>query len=57
VDSTLINFISNTTPSSSKIMGPHLKPKFLKSPIRVYYPNLDKNKIGVENRNRAIIYQ
>ena len=39
--------------------GPHLKsdPKFLSEPVRVYKPKLDRNLIGVQNRNRTIIYQ
>ena len=38
-------------------MGPHLKPKFLTEPLRLYMPNLDRNLIGVDNRNRTVIYQ
>jgi len=37
--------------------GPYLKPRFLKEPVRLYEPKLNRNLIGVENRNRAIIYQ
>lgn len=37
--------------------GPHLLPLFLKNPIRLYLPKLDRNLIGIENRNRIIIYQ
>jgi hypothetical protein len=37
--------------------GPHLKPEYLNEPVRIYKPNLDRNLIGVENRNRTIIYQ
>ena len=37
--------------------GPHLLPRFLSKPIRLYEPNLDRNLIGVENRKRTIIYQ
>jgi group I intron endonuclease len=37
--------------------GPHLLPKFLKEPIRLYKPNFNRNQIGVENRKRSIIYQ
>lgn len=37
--------------------GPYLKPEFLKEPIRLYKPKLNRNLIGVENRKRAIIYQ
>jgi hypothetical protein len=38
-------------------LGPQLAPKFLNKPIRIYMPNLNRNLIGVENRNRTIIYQ
>jgi heme/copper-type cytochrome/quinol oxidase subunit 1 len=37
--------------------GPHILPKFLNNPIRVYKPNLNRNLIGIENKNRTIIYQ
>jgi hypothetical protein len=39
--------------------GPHLLPKFLTAehPVRIYYPNLNRNLIGVQNRKRIIIYQ
>jgi hypothetical protein len=37
--------------------GPKTNPKFLKDPIRIYYPNLDINLIGKENKKRTIIYQ
>jgi hypothetical protein len=37
--------------------GPQLLPKFLAEPLRIYKPNLNRNLIGVENRNRTIIYQ
>nr|UEK25997.1 hypothetical protein [Mutinus fleischeri] len=40
-----------------KPFGPHIKPEFLNKPIRVYIPNLDRNLIGTENKNRTIIYQ
>ena len=44
---------------SSISYGPHLCPKhlFLKNPLRIYLPNLDRNLIGVENRKRTVIYQ
>ena len=29
----------------------------LKKPVRIYKPNLDRNLIGIENKNRTIIYQ
>lgn len=38
-------------------LGPHLAPKFLTEPLRVYKPNLNRNLIGVDNRNRTVIYQ
>ena len=38
-------------------LGPFVKPIFLKEPIRVYYPNLNKNLIGTENKKRVLIYQ
>lgn len=37
--------------------GPHLLPKFLIEPVRIYHPKLDRNLIGVQNRKRTIIYQ
>ena len=37
--------------------GPHLLPKFLTKPVRIYSPNLNRNLIGVQNRKRTIIYQ
>ena len=37
--------------------GPHLSPKFLTEAVRTYYPNLNRNLIGVQNRKRTIIYQ
>lgn len=38
-------------------LGPHLLPDFLTKPLRVYLPHLNRNLIGVENRNRTVIYQ
>jgi hypothetical protein len=40
-----------------KPFGPHILPEFLNKPVRIYKPNLDRNLIGIENRNRTIIYQ
>lgn len=40
-----------------KPYGPHLLPKYLTQPVRIYKPNLNRNLIGVENRNRTVIYQ
>lgn len=37
--------------------GPFIKPIFLNKPYRIYYPKLNKNLIGIENKNRTIIYQ
>jgi group I intron endonuclease len=37
--------------------GPFVKPFFLSKPLRIYYPNLDRNLIGTDNRNRVVIYQ
>ena len=39
-------------------IGPHIKPKWLTVPVRVYSnPNLVRNLIGQENRKRSLIYQ
>jgi hypothetical protein len=41
-------------------LGPFVKPIFLNEPtlpIRVYYPKLNKNLIGTDNRKRVVIYQ
>ena len=38
-------------------LGPFVKPIFLNEPVRVYYPNLNKNLIGKDNKNRVVIYQ
>lgn len=37
--------------------GPFVKPLFLNEPIRVYYPKLNRNLIGTENKNKVVIYQ
>jgi len=37
--------------------GPHILPKFLTTPVRVYTPKLDRNVIGKENKGSTIIYQ
>jgi len=38
--------------------GPHIKPMWLNSPVRIYNnPNYDKNLIGSDNKKRSIIYQ
>nr|YP_010254596.1 GIY-YIG endonuclease [Ganoderma sichuanense]YP_010352181.1 hypothetical protein MYE56_mgp12 [Ganoderma lingzhi]AWJ63811.1 GIY-YIG type homing endonuclease [Ganoderma lucidum]WAR64409.1 hypothetical protein [Ganoderma amboinense]QUA00729.1 GIY-YIG endonuclease [Ganoderma sichuanense]QUA00767.1 GIY-YIG endonuclease [Ganoderma lucidum]QUA00800.1 GIY-YIG endonuclease [Ganoderma sichuanense] len=38
-------------------LGPFVKPIFLNEPVRVYYPNLNRNLIGTDNRKRVVIYQ
>jgi heme/copper-type cytochrome/quinol oxidase subunit 1 len=48
---------SNSTKIENNIQGPHLLPQPLKTPENLYMPNLDKNKIGIENRNKSLIYQ
>jgi heme/copper-type cytochrome/quinol oxidase subunit 1 len=40
-----------------KPFGPHILPEFIKKPVRIYLANFDRNLIGIENRNRTIIYQ
>ena len=40
-----------------KPYGPHLLPEYLTQPVRIYKPNLNRNLIGIENRNRTVIYQ
>lgn len=37
--------------------GPCIKPIFLNEPVRFYYPKLNRNLIGTENRKRVVIYQ
>ena len=37
--------------------GPFVKPIFLNEPVRIYYPKLNRNLIGTENRKRVVIYQ
>jgi group I intron endonuclease len=39
------------------IYGPHINPIVLGDHVRIYKPKLDRNKIGIENKNRTIIYQ
>jgi len=51
------NFYNYTFYSTMIPFGPHLIPKFLTEPSRVYMPKLNRNLIGVENRNRTVIYQ
>ncbi|KIN92629.1 hypothetical protein M404DRAFT_172884, partial [Pisolithus tinctorius Marx 270] len=40
-----------------KPFGPHILPEYFNKPVRVYKPNLDRNLIGIDNKNRTIIYQ
>jgi hypothetical protein len=40
-----------------KPYGPHIFPEYLTQPIRIYKPKLNRNLIGVENKNRTVIYQ
>jgi len=40
-----------------KPYGPHIFPVYFALPVRIYKPNLDRNLIAVENRNRSVIYQ
>jgi len=37
--------------------GPFIKPIFLNEPVRVYFPKLNRNLIGTDNRKRVVIYQ
>lgn len=37
--------------------GPFIKPIFLNEPVRVYYPKLNRNLIGTDNRKKVVIYQ
>jgi len=50
-------FYSNSNKIENNIQGPHLFPQPLKTPERFYMPNLDKNRVGVENKNYSLIYQ
>ena len=38
-------------------LGPFIKPIFLNEPVRVYYPKLNRNIIGTDNRKIVVIYQ
>lgn len=38
-------------------LGPFVKPIFLNEPVRAYYPKLNRNLIGTDNKKRVIIYQ
>jgi group I intron endonuclease len=42
-----------------KPFGPHIYPKslYLNKPVKIYKPNLDRNIIGIENREKTLIYQ
>jgi hypothetical protein len=48
---------NNNIKIENDFQGPHLFPKPLKTPENLYMPKLDKNKIGVENKNKSLIYQ
>ena len=37
--------------------GPFIYPIILNKPVRIYYPKLNKNLIGTDNRKKAVIYQ
>ena len=37
--------------------GPFIEPIFLKKPVRLYYPKLNRNLIGTDNNKRVVIYQ
>nr|YP_010977141.1 GIY-YIG endonuclease [Daedalea dickinsii]WNZ34346.1 GIY-YIG endonuclease [Daedalea dickinsii] len=37
--------------------GPFIKPIFLNEPVHVYYPKLNRNLIGTDNRQKVVIYQ
>ena len=50
-------FILNIINSIFLPFGPFIFPEFLTKPLRVYLPKLNRNLIGVENRNRTVIYQ
>jgi hypothetical protein len=52
--SSIINYLSIIL---IKPFGPHILPKYLDKPVRVYKPKLDRNLIGIENKERTIIYQ
>jgi group I intron endonuclease len=61
IDNLFTNFVSTFVLSkyNTKVpFGPHIKPQFLKEPIRIYEnPNLERNLIGSQNKKRSIIYQ
>jgi group I intron endonuclease len=50
-----LNIVLNLAPII--YYGPYLNSKFLKDPIKLYQPKLNRNLIGIENKNRTIIYQ
>jgi group I intron endonuclease len=56
-DSFCSNIIQSLSIISIKPFGPHIDPEFLNKTVRIYKPNLDRNLIGIENKNRTIIYQ
>jgi group I intron endonuclease len=54
---TIFNFNTILSISSIIFSGPKTKPNFLNDPVRIYFPNLDLNLIGRENKKRTVIYQ
>jgi group I intron endonuclease len=59
ISSTNENILFFYSVSSLVPLRPFINPRslFLCEPIRVYYPNLNRNRIGLENKGRALIYQ
>ncbi len=53
----LIYFTENSIIIPISFYAPHILPKFIGKPIRIYKPKLNRNLIGVENRKRTVIYQ
>jgi group I intron endonuclease len=49
--------ITSNTYENIYPLGPFIKPIFFNKPSRIYYPKLNKNLIGIENKNRVLIYQ
>nr|YP_009558606.1 hypothetical protein [Capillidium heterosporum]AZZ06706.1 hypothetical protein [Capillidium heterosporum] len=53
----LNSFLDSVSLIPMKPNGPHILPKYITQAVRIYKPKLDRNLIGVENKNRTIIYQ
>jgi group I intron endonuclease len=51
------NLFIMTSVNGANYYGPYLLPIFLGNPLRIYPPILNRNLIGVENRQRTVIYQ